>query len=326
MLAARLSQGCRRDYMFQIEQLLTSRAGQVHNLRRYLFDTVLATVGALFITGIIYFFQLYLHIPNITLVYLLLVLALASTRGLYAAILAAVVAFFSFDFFLVPPLYKFTIAHTEEWLALIVFLATAIITGQLASALRRRVTQANLQARETRILYELVQATNSDEDLGHQLHIVAKSIVDVFSTLGVRDCAILLPDKQGKLTLQTGEQKKLSADEDAMASLVMARAQTVELHDVPFAPQISPVHAPRAIVRSTAALQKTRRYVRMIPLMMGQKVVGVARLLIEDDPRTFAVGKNLGAERERSVPNMAFFWTFLDQAAAVIERSRLRSE
>lgn len=312
--------------MFQIEQLLTSRAGQEHSLQRYLFDTVLATIGALFITGIIYFFQLYLHIPNITLVYLLLVLALASTRGLYAAILAAVVAFFSFDFFLVPPLYKFTIAHTEEWLALIVFLATAIITGQLASALRKRVTQANRQARETRILYELVQATNSDEDLGHQLHIVAKSIVDVFSTLGVRDCAILLPDKQGKLTLQTGEQKKLSADEDAMASLVMTRAQTVELHDVPFAPRVSLVHAPRAIVRNTAALQKTRRYVRMIPLMMGQNVVGVARLLIEDDPRTFAIGKNLGAERERSDPNMAFFWTFLDQAAAVIERARLRNE
>ncbi len=312
--------------MFQIEHLLTPGAGQERIWRRYLLDTVLAIAGALLITGIIYFFQLYQHIPNITLVYLLLVLALASTRGLYAAILAGVVAFFSFDFFLVPPLYKFTIAHTEEWLALIVFLATAIITGQLASALRQRATQANRQARETRILYELVQATNSDEDLGQQLHIVAKSIVDVFSTLGVRDCAILLPDKQGKLTLQTGEQKKLSADEVAMASLVMTRAQTVELHDVPFAPQVSPVHAPRAIVRSTTAPQKTRRYVRMIPLMMGQKVVGVARLLIEDDPRTFAVGKNLGAERERSDPKMAFFWTFLDQAAAVIERARLRSE
>ena len=172
--------------MFKIGHFLTPVVGQERSWWRYLLDTVLAIVGALFITGIIYFFQLYRHIPNITLVYLLLVLALASTRGLYAAILAAVIAFFSFDFFLVPPLYKFTIAHTEEWLALIVFLATAIITGQLASALRQRATQANRQAHETRILYELVQATNSDEDLGHQLNIVAQSIVDVFSPLGVR--------------------------------------------------------------------------------------------------------------------------------------------
>lgn len=314
------------DYMFRFERLPQSGVSLERSWKRYLLDTMLATVGALFITGIIYFFHLYPRIPNITLVYLLLVLALASTRGLYVAILAGVIAFFSFDFFLIPPLYKFTIAHTEEWLALIVFLATAIITGQLASALRQRATQANRQARETRILYELVQATNRDEDLGHQLHIVATSIVDVFSVLGVRDCAILLPDKQGKLTVQPGGQKKLSSDEDAMAALVMARAQTVELHDVPLAPRVSQVHAPRAIVRSTSAPQKTRRYVRMIPLMMGQKVVGVARLLIEDDPRTFTIGKSLGAERERTDPNMAFFWTFLDQAASVIERARLRSE
>ncbi len=317
--------------MSQIEHVLTTGASEERSWRRYLIDTMLATVGALFITGIIYIFQLYPRIPNITLVYLLIVLALASTRGLYAAILAGVVAFFSFDFFLVPPLYKFTIAHTEEWLALVVFLATAIITGQLASALRQRAQQANRQAHETRILYELVQATNSDEDLGHQLNIVAKAIIDVFSTLGVRDCAILLPDLQGKLTvqastLQPGVRDKLSSDEVAMASLVMSQAQTIELYDVPLARQVSLVHAPRAIVRSTASLHDTRRYVRMLPLKMGQKVVGVARLLLEDNPRTFTSGKNLSAERERSDPRTAFFWTFLDQAAGIIERARLRNE
>lgn len=306
-------------------------AGEERNWRRTMIDTILAVVGALCITAIIYVFHLYPRIPNITLVFLLIVLALASTRGLYAAVLAGLVAFFSFDFFLVPPLYRFTIASTEEWLALIVFLATAIITGQLASALRQRAEQASRQAEESRILYELVQAMNSDQDLGHQLRIVARAIVDVFAALGVRDCAILLPDSQGKLhwqasALEQEQQQKLSTDEEAMASLVMTRGQTVELHDVPLASRKSPVHAPRAIVRSTASSHHMRRYVRMIPLKMGQKVVGVARLMIEDDPRAFAAEKNLGADRERSNSRTAFFWTFLDQAAAVIERARLRQE
>ena len=315
----------------QIERTAVFKVNEERDWRRTAIDTLLAIVGASCITAIIFAFHLYPRIPNITLVYLLIVLALASTRGLYAAVLASLIAFFSFDFFLVPPLYKFTIASTEEWLALIVFLATAIITGQLASALRQRAEQANRQARESRILYELVQAMNSDEDLGHQLRIVARAIVDVFSTLGVRDCAILLPDRQGKLVwqasaLEQAQQQKLSADEDAMATLVLTRGQTVELYDVPLAAQASFIAAPRAIVRSTAALHDVRRYVRMIPLKMGQKVVGVARLMIEDDPRTFAAEKNLGADRERSNPRTAFFWTFLDQAAAVIERARLRQE
>src|SRR5258706_6009134 len=124
--------------------------------QQYLIDSLLAVGGTLAVTGIIYAYHLYPTIPNISIVYLLVILALASTRGRYAAILASVVAFLSFDFFLVPPFYTFTIAKFDEWLALFVFLVTAIITGQLASALRNRAQQASLLQPQTRILYELV--------------------------------------------------------------------------------------------------------------------------------------------------------------------------
>ena len=317
--------------MSQVEHLPSLEAREGPRWRRYLIDSILAIVGTLFITAIIYTLHLYPTIPNISLAYLLIVLALASTRGLYAAVLSALVAFSSFDYFLVPPYYTFTIARFEEWLALFVFLATAIITGQLASAMRLRAEQASRQARETRILYELVRATNSEEDLEQQLSIVAHAIVDVFSSWGVRDCAILLPGAGGKLTLQASalqvdEQAKLSSDEQATASWVMTQDQAVELHDVSLAPQLSTSSAPRAIVRSTAAIHPMRRYMRMIPLKMGQKVVGVVRLLIEDDPRLFTREKSVGIDRDRSNPATAFFWTFLDQAASVIERARLRRE
>ncbi len=298
---------------------------------RYLVNSVLAIVGTLLLTGLIYVFKLYPRIPNILLVYLLIVLALASTRGLYAAIVASVVAFLSFDYFLVPPLYTFTIARIDEWLALFVFLVTAIITGELASALRRRAEQARRREHETRILYELVQATNSEENLDRQLNIIARAVVDVFSSLGVRDCEILLPDSKGKLSVQGCAKQppanmKLTADEEATASWVMAQAQTVELHDVSLVPQKSAEHAPRAIVRDTANKGAVRRYIRMIPLKLGQKVVGVLCLFMEDDPRLFALEKSLGVERERSNPQTAFFWTFVEQATSVIERARLRRE
>ena len=72
-----------------------------------------------------------------------MVIGLASTRGRYAAILASVVAFLSFDFFIVPPLYTFVIYRVEEWIALFVFLVDAILTGQLAAALRLRAKEAS---------------------------------------------------------------------------------------------------------------------------------------------------------------------------------------
>ena len=317
--------------MSQIEHLPSLEAREEPGWKRYLGDSILAIVGTLLVTGLIYTFQLYPRIPNISLVYLLVVLTLASTRGLYAAILASVVAFLSFDFFLVPPFYTFTIAKFDEWLALFVFLVTAIITGQLASALRKRAEQARRREHETRILYELVRATNSEEDLHRQLSIVARAVVDVFASWGVRDCEILLPDVKSRLAVQgsasqSADQVKLSSDEEATASWVMTQAQTVELHDVSLVPQKSGDYGPRAIVRSTATKEAVRRYIRMIPLKMGQQAIGVLCLFMEDDPRLIALEKSLGMERERSNSQTAFFWTFVDQATAVIERARLRRE
>ena len=317
--------------MSQIEHLPSLEAREEPGWKRYLGDSILAIVGTLLVTGLIYAFQLYPRIPNISLVYLLVVLTLASTRGLYAAILASIVAFLSFDFFLVPPVYTFTIAKFDEWLALFVFLVTAIITGQLASALRKRAEQARRREHETRILYELVRATNSEEDLNRQLSIVARAVVDVFASWGVRDCEILLPDGKSRLTVQgsasqPADQVKLSPDEEATASWVMTQAQTVELHDVSLVPQKSGDYGPRAIVRSTATKEAVRRYIRMIPLKMGQQAIGVLCLFMEDDPRLIALEKSLGMERERSNSQTAFFWTFVDQATAVIERARLRRE
>lgn len=298
---------------------------------QYFIDSVLAVVGALIVTAIIYFFHLYPRIPNISLLYILVVLALASTRGLYAAIVTSVIAFLSFDFFLVPPYYTLSISKADEWLALFIFLVTAIITGQLASALRQRAEQAKRREYETRVLYELVRNTNREENLEKQLDIIARGIVDVFSSWGVRDCTIFLPNSSGKLVLQGSarqpvDQVKLLPDEEATAAWVMAQSQTVELHDVALAQPQSSGYAPRAVVRSTGVGQPARRYIRLIPLKVGQKVVGVLRLSIEDDPRLFAVERSLGVEQERLNPRLAFFWAFVDQAAAMIERARLRRE
>src|SRR5260370_31316239 len=106
----------------------------------------------------------------------------------------------------------------------------------------------------------------------------------------------------------------------------MEQAQTVELHDVALVPQKPDDYAQRAIVRSTANKNFVRKYIRMIPLEMGQKAYGVLCIFMEDNPRLLALERNLGAERDRSNPQSTFFWTFLEQATSVIERARLPRE
>src|ERR1700730_11942606 len=111
----------KRFLMRTIEQIPPLPGRPAKSWRSYLLESRLAGGGTLVITGLIAAFHLYPTIPDISMVYLLLILVLASTRGRYPAVLASVVAFLSFDFFLIPPLYSLLILRWEEWLALFVF-------------------------------------------------------------------------------------------------------------------------------------------------------------------------------------------------------------
>jgi two-component system sensor histidine kinase KdpD len=115
---------------------------------RYLLDGVLACFGSLLITGVIFAFQLYPHVHNISNLYVLVVLTLAITRGWYAAILSAVVAFLSLAYFIVPPLYTLVVIRSEEWMLLFIFLLVGLLTAQLATALHKRAEALRASTRE----------------------------------------------------------------------------------------------------------------------------------------------------------------------------------
>jgi PAS domain S-box-containing protein len=134
--------------MRAIERVLPITRTQRGRVLQYLLDSVLACVGSLLVTGFILVFHLHPLIPNITILYLLVVLGLAIVRGRYAASLSAMVAFLSLDYFIVPPLYNVFLYHIEEEIELFMFLIVAILIGQLASALREREKQANRQAEQ----------------------------------------------------------------------------------------------------------------------------------------------------------------------------------
>ena len=298
--------------------------------RQYLLDSLLALAGVLLVTGGIALFDLYPRIPTVPLIYLLVVLALASLRGRTAAILASLLAFCFYDFFLVPPLYTFVVGKLDDLVALVVFLATAIITGQLASALRHRAEQANRREQETHILYELGRAVNSQDDLTAQLATVARAAVSVFSSRGVQDCALLLPNAHGVLEVQASakvpwDQVHLSRDERSAAVWVMQHHQTVDVHDGGATADQGRYTAPRLLVRSTSALHATTQFVRLVPLVSNDEAIGVMRLLIEGTAPGRDAKDALGADRNQPGSSTTFFWTFVDQATFLIERVRLRS-
>jgi K+-sensing histidine kinase KdpD len=93
------------------------------------------------------------HIANISMLYLIVVLAAATLAGHGPAIVASLAAFLAFNWFFVEPRHTFTVGDPDEWFALGLFLVTATITGQLAAGQRDRAREAAERERETIRLY-----------------------------------------------------------------------------------------------------------------------------------------------------------------------------
>jgi len=63
------------------------------------------------------------------LLYLLIITLVAGVRGVRAALLSAVLSFFTWNFFFLPPYHRFIIADPKDWIALFVFLLVGIAMG-----------------------------------------------------------------------------------------------------------------------------------------------------------------------------------------------------
>ena len=97
------------------------------------------------------------HVANISMLYLLAVLASATVLGRGPAIAASIASFLAFDWFFVEPFHTLRVADSNEWFALVVFLITAVVTSQLAADQRERAREAADRSRDATLLFEVAR-------------------------------------------------------------------------------------------------------------------------------------------------------------------------
>lgn len=88
-----------------------------------------------------------MELPNLSMVFLVGVLACSSQRGTRSAVLAAVLAFLAYNFFFIDPVHTLTIARPHELFALLIFLFVATLTGSLTGRIRAQARSALAQTR-----------------------------------------------------------------------------------------------------------------------------------------------------------------------------------
>lgn len=133
-----------------------------------------AVGGAVAVTVAIALITARFRVPGLSAFYLLLVLWLGARWGRGPAVAGSIAAFLLYDFFFVPPVGTFTVAGPSEVLELVVLLAVALVTGQLAASLRRTQGAAEALAADARALYELATAALRSPEVTVALSLVCE--------------------------------------------------------------------------------------------------------------------------------------------------------
>ncbi len=126
------------------------------------------------------------------MLFLIAVLLVSAYWGLRYAVALAVAATTAFNFFFLPPLFTFTISEVRNWIALLAFLVTALVAGNLSERARREAESAKQRRHEVERLYALSQQMLTTEDLASLLNMLPSTIAGTF---GVSGCALMVNDR-----------------------------------------------------------------------------------------------------------------------------------
>jgi|SRR5581483_3772107 len=131
--------------------------------------TASAVVGSLAALGVatalVYALRPVAPVLSLGVLYTLGVLAVSVLYGLPTAVVTAVASMLAFNFLFLPPLHTFRLAEGENWAALAVYLATAVVASQLAAQARRRAAEAERREQEAALLADAAAALLQEQSL-----------------------------------------------------------------------------------------------------------------------------------------------------------------
>jgi two-component system sensor histidine kinase KdpD len=128
------------------------------------------------------------------LLYLLIIGLVAGLSGVRPALLAAVLAFFTWNYFFLPPFHTFVVADPKDWLSLVAFLIVGMSVGLLTGRMRDREAEAVVRERETLLLNEFSGHLVSDTTVEDMADLLIREVKRITKTSRV---TLLLTDKSG---------------------------------------------------------------------------------------------------------------------------------
>ena len=144
-------------------------------------------------------FMLQVNLLTVSLLYLLIVVAVASRFGFWQASFASILAVLLLDYFFEPPLFSFEVASSGIFVALVTFEVTALAISRLHWREMRVAREAAINRAEMEQLYELSRSSlllDLRQPQGPQLTVLIHRIFDA-RAVALYDVNLSRQDRMG---------------------------------------------------------------------------------------------------------------------------------
>jgi two-component system, OmpR family, sensor histidine kinase KdpD len=175
-----------------------------------------AVIAVVLATLAIYPLKRVAQVSSLGVVYLPAVLLISTYWGLSLGLLTSLLSAAAFNFFHLPPVGRWTIADSRNWVALAAFTVVAVVASTIAELARSRAMEAERRRAEADLAASLARELLVGVDTGTALASTARRVAEA---LGLRSAAI----EQGVRTAQ-GRHRALplrDADGRQVATLIV---------------------------------------------------------------------------------------------------------
>src|SRR5438876_12057332 len=140
---------------------------------RVLIATLTSLGAVALVTGAVFALKPVAPVLSLGVLCLFAVLPVAAVWGLWFATAVSLVSMLAFNWFFLPPTHTFQLRDSENWVALAVYLVTAVSVSGLAARVRRRAAEAEQQQREAAFAAEVSAILFERPEVQPQLREIA---------------------------------------------------------------------------------------------------------------------------------------------------------
>jgi two-component system, OmpR family, sensor histidine kinase KdpD len=143
---------------------------------RYVVAAAASLLAVAAVTAAIFVLEPIAPVLSLGVLYLFAVLPVAALWGLAFALPVSLVSMLAFNWFFLPPTHTFRLADSENWVALAVYLVTAVSVSELAARARRRAAEAEQQRREAALAAAISAALLESGGVERHLDRIAEGV------------------------------------------------------------------------------------------------------------------------------------------------------